>query len=140
MNISLGLGYLKEEEFLSAFENCSFDPSSFHHADHVRLAWIYVHGVGAIAAEQRLLEGIRKLATHVGAPKKFLYTATIAWVRLVALAIEKDPSDLPFAAWIAEHPELLDKNLLDRFYSTGILKAEPARTQWVEPDRQPMKL
>jgi hypothetical protein len=138
MNIGLGFGHLKDGEFLAAFENCTFDPSNFHHADHVRLAWIYVHRVGAIAAEQRLVDGIRKLATHAGAPNKFLHTATIAWARLVALAVEKDPSKLPFSAWITKHPELLNKDLLDQFYSSGILKTEPARAQWVEPDRKPL--
>jgi hypothetical protein len=35
---------------------------------------------------------------------------------------------------------LLNKDLLDQFYSPGLLKTDPARIQWVEPDRKPLTL
>ena len=129
---------MSDDELREQFESLQFLPADFHHADHVRLAWIYVRTLGPAAAEQRLLEGIRKLAIHADAPNKFLYTATVAWARLVAAAVERDSAELPFADWITRHPELLDKDLLDQFYSAGQLKTDPARSRWVEPDRKPL--
>lgn len=139
MERSLGFSHLNDDEFLHAFESCSIDPSKFHHADHVRIAWIYIRRVGATPAEQKLLDGIRNLANHAGVANKFLYTATVAWARLVAAAVEKETSDVSFTEWISKHPELLDKDLLDQFYSAGILKTEPARNNWIPPDRKPLK-
>jgi hypothetical protein len=133
-----GCSNLSDDELREQFELLQLSPASFHHADHVRLAWIYVRQVGPAVAEQRLLEGIRKLAKRAGAPNKFLYTATVAWARLVAAAMEADSASIPFAEWITRHPELLDKDLLDQFYSAGTLKTDSARLHWVAPDRKPL--
>ncbi len=138
MEPTTGCSQLNDDELRLQFESLQFSPADFHHADHVRLAWIYVRQVGPAAAEQRLLEGIRKLAIHAAAPTKFLYTATVAWARLVAAAAVHDPAELSFPEWIARHPELLNKDLLDEFYSAGTLKADPARSHWVDPDRKPL--
>jgi hypothetical protein len=37
---------------------------------------------------------------------------------------------------LAANPELLDKNLLDRYYSLDLLKSAAAREHWIEPDRR----
>ena len=138
MESQLGFGHLKDQEFISAFEECAFDPAAFHHADHVRLARLYLKELGPSAAEERMLCGIRKLAAHAGVPEKFLFTTTVAWVRLVALAREKDPAEDSFDTWISRHPQLLDRNLLDRYYSKSLLKTMGARSGWVEPDLAPL--
>ncbi len=138
MDAKAGCRRLSDDELCEQFESLRLSPAGFHHVDHIRLAWIYVRQVGAASAEQRLLEGIHRLAVHAGAPNKFLHTATVAWVRLVAAAVEKDSVERPFAEWISRHPELLDKDLLDQFYSTGLLKSDPARAHWMEPDRKPL--
>jgi len=137
--LRLGCGYLQDDEFIVAFENCHLEPGSFHHADHVRLAWLYVSRFGAQKAETCLLAGIRKMATNAGVPAKFLYTATVAWVRLVAAARKNAPPDQPFAAWIAAHPELLARDLLERYYSKTLLESPEARDGWISPDLAPIE-
>jgi hypothetical protein len=37
---------MTDEEFLRAFEACELSNGCFHHRDHIRLAWIYVHRYG----------------------------------------------------------------------------------------------
>ncbi len=138
MELNLGCAHLSDDEFLSAFESLQLKHASFNHADHVRLAWLYVSRFGAALAEDKLLLGIRRIAENVGAPGKFLYTTTVAWARLVAIAIERDSAAGTFEQWIPRHAPLLDKNLLDAFYSQGILLSDPARSRWVEPDRKPL--
>ncbi|MCZ0978806.1 hypothetical protein O1L60_04810 [Streptomyces diastatochromogenes] len=39
-----------------------------------------------------------------------------------------------FAAFAAHHPDLLDKDLLARFYRPATLASDEARAAWVEPD------
>ncbi len=136
MQVNLGCGHLSDEEFIVAFESLNLKHAKFNHADHVRLAWIYVTRLGVAAAEEKLLLGIRRMAENVGAPQKFLYTTTVAWARLVAAALEKDSRGATFEEWVARHEALLDKNLLEAFYSERVLKSEAARTGWVAPDRK----
>ncbi len=110
MQLNLGCGHLSDEEFIVAFESLNLKHAKFNHADHVRLAWIYVTRLGVAAAEEKLLLGIRRMAENVGAPQKFLYTTTVAWARLVAAALEKDSRGATFEEWVARHEGLLDKN------------------------------
>jgi len=134
MELNLGCGHLSDDEFVHAFEACRLEAAKFHHADHVRLAWLSISRFGAALAEERLLAGIYKMAVHANAPEKFLHTTTVAWVRLVAAARETAPANESFAEWITRHPQFLDRGLLDRYYSKGTLTNLPARNAWVEPD------
>jgi hypothetical protein len=131
--------HLSDREFVAAFEACSFPPGDFHHAGHVRLARIYLRALGEAGAQQKMVDGISKLAVHAGSPKKFHYTATVAWVRLVAAAVAQDSSAIPFEEWIAGFPELTDKDLLSLHYSRERFSSEQARTSWVKPDLCPLR-
>jgi hypothetical protein len=138
MELQLGTASMSDDAVLQAFEACQLDPAKFHHADHIRLAWLCVNRYGAGRAEARLLDGIRKFAQHAGTPRKFHHTITIAWTRLVAAAQNSSPAANNFSEWIESHPELLDRNLLANYYSPARLQAEKARSGWVEPDLAPL--
>jgi len=138
VEIHLGCGHLNDSDFVTAFEACQLHHGAFHHADHIRLAWIYVTRDGANKAEAQLLAGIRKMALDAGAPQKFLYTATIAWTRLVAAAHQNGLNAQSFSEWIQQHPQLLDRDLLAKHYSPGRLETPEARSGWVEPDLAPL--
>ncbi len=101
-----------DAEFVAAFESGTIE--SFRHADHIRLALIYVQRHGMPEAEARVAAGIRQFATKAGQPGKYHHTMTIAWVRLAA--------------------RLLDKGALSAYYSEEVLSSERARREWVEPD------
>jgi hypothetical protein len=133
-----GCEHLSDEELLTGFETCQLAPRDFHHRDHVRLAWICVQRFGPSLAEEKLLRGIRKMAATAGVPQKFLYTTTVAWVRLVAARSERAGENKGFEDWIAKWPELLNKNFLNEHYSPGRLESHQARTGWLEPDRKPL--
>jgi len=138
VEIHQGCRHLADAELVRAFEECQLPHGSFHHADHIRLAWIYVCRHGAEDAETRLLAGIRKMAQHANRPQKFLYTTTVAWTRLVAAAHRQDPKIENFADWARLHPRLLDRTLLTKHYSPGRLETEEARSGWLEPDLRPL--
>ena len=137
MESRYGCQHLSEDELLREFEGCRLAPGSFHHGDHVRLAWICLRRFGQLGAEQYLLRGIRTMAESAGVPEKFLYTTTVAWVRLVA-ARQLDGADQSFDLWINRYPELLDATLLAQYYSQATLQSEAARRAWIEPDLRPL--
>src|SRR5260370_37169419 len=116
MELNLGTAPLSDDAVFQAFEACKLDPASFHHADHIRLAWLYVRRHGPAKAETLLIDGIRKFAQRAGAPQKFHHTTTIAWTRLVAAACGKSNSGGSFSEWIKAHPELLNMTLLKEQY------------------------
>ena len=138
MELNLGTASMSDDAFVRAFEECRHDPAKFHHADHIRLAWLLIQWYGPAHAEAKLLSGIQKMAQQAGVPGKFLHTTTIAWARLVATASKNSNSHDSFHEWIATHPELLDRDLLRRYYSPGRLEGLQARCGWLDPDLKPL--
>jgi len=134
MGLNLGCGHLGDNEFVAAFEEGTISPAVFHHADHVRRAWIYAGRYDAEGAEEKLLAGIRRFAAQAGVPEKFQYTMTVAWSRLVAASRKNSKAENTFGEWIASHPEFLDRRLLEKYYSGDKRLGEPARTTSVPPD------
>lgn len=136
MGLRTGLGHLSDQEFVEAFEACTISGSEFHHADHVRLAWIYAREFGEKDAEKKLLDGIRKLAAHVGSPQKFHYTMTVAWLKAVVGAGVAKGTVVSFSEWAEANGFLGDKEALSRYYSKERLNSAEAKARWVEPDLQ----
>lgn len=129
-----GTSHLMDEDFVRDFESCVLPPQSFHHADHVRLAWIYLRRLGEPAASDRMVESIRRFAARNGRPEKFHLTITLAWMRLIAAACRATPDVDQFKSFIEAHPYLADVGALSRHYSTDLLGSVTARDVWVEPD------
>ena len=106
---------------------------AFRHREHIHLAYLAVqrHGAGAAA---KVSGWIRQLAEYQRAPQKFNATVTRAWVQIVAHHATAVPAGTDFGAFAARYPELLDKRLLNRHYTSRALASPAARTGWLEPD------
>jgi hypothetical protein len=108
----------------------------FGHREHIHLTWLAVRRYGTAAAVDLVSDGIRHTARYAGVPQKYNATVSRAWVELVGHHVENsDTTD--FNAFADQHPALLDKRLLARFYRPSTLASAPARTGWVEPDVAP---
>ena len=129
---------LDEDEFVSAVEECRYRNAEFRHADHIRLAWIYVRRYGACQAEERIAETIRRFAISHGHEGKYHGTLTRAWLRLVATAQVLTPRVTTFNEFLAKHGWLLDRSALSAFYSGARLSSAAARCGWADPDRRPL--
>jgi hypothetical protein len=127
-----------DEDFLRGFEDLSLPAELFHHREHIRAAWLYLKSSDASRAAERMSAGIRRFANHQGATQKYHHTLTLAWMRLVATSLVETPEDDSFEKFLAAHPELGDKNILGKFYSSELLQSTAAREGWVEPDLQPL--
>lgn len=113
-NFGSGARAWSDEDFLRAFEDLSFPVELFHHREHIRVAWLYLKSSDATRAAERMSAGIRRFANHHGATQKYHHTLTLAWMRLVASALVETPDGYTFAQFLAEHPELSDKEFLKR--------------------------
>ena len=134
-----GTAELTDDAFVEAFESCRLPAASFHHADHIRLAWIYLGRMTEAEATQRIEEAIRRFAAHNGVTTKYHHTITVAWMRLVAAARTASPQATRFDEFAAMNPELLDADLIKSYYSSTRLAASDARTTWTEPDLRPLQ-
>ncbi len=101
------------------------------------MAWLYVRDLSPDVAIDKAAGGIRNLAQANGKTNLYHDTLTRAWVYLVAAALSQSPAR-GFNEFIEEHPELLDKQLLLRFYSPEVLASAEARAGWVAPDLHPI--
>jgi hypothetical protein len=124
---------MTDAEFLRAFEDTTLEP--FLHADHLRVTYLYLRQFGEAQTRSHLGPAILRYASARNASGKFHETITQAWIGLVAAA-SKNEAD--FGAMLLAHPELLDKNVLEIYYSPELLQSPEARERWVEPDRQPL--
>ena len=108
----------------------------FGHRQHVHLTWLAVRRYGTEAASAVVCNGIQQTARYAGAPQKFNVTVSRAWVELVGHHADQTET-AEFDNFVQQHPALLDKKLLTRFYRPSTLAGDPARTGWVEPDVAP---
>ncbi len=116
--------------------------TSFSHDDHVRVAWLLCTRSGTSAeALEAMTTGIRAMAASRGLSDKFHATRTAAWLALVDAAAHDTAGAPPAAdsqAFLARHPELLDRAALDAYYSAGLLNSDAARAGFVAPDLAPL--
>jgi hypothetical protein len=128
---------MNDTDFLEQFENCSLPKEEFRHRNHLRLAWIYLSRFPLEQARLKLTQAILRYATHVGAAHIYNETLTCFWLYRVEQARRKLP-EAGFEMYIAQNPDLLDKNLPFQYYSRECLESEAARREWVEPDLKPL--
>jgi hypothetical protein len=120
-----------DETFLARFEATALH--SFDHRDHLRVAFAYARRGGVEHAVARARDGLRRFATAHGEPGRYHETLTTAWARVVAHhAVTAGTRD--FDAFLADHPRLLERDLLLAHYSRTRLFSDAARAAFVEPD------
>ncbi len=131
-----------DREFLRRFEAAEITPSEWVHAAHVRVAYLLLRESTFPEAVRRMRRGIRRLHFEHGAEDSensgYHETWTLAWARLVAAAITPADDRTPFDAFVAAHPELLERDRALLHYSRERLLSARARREFVLPDRRPL--
>jgi hypothetical protein len=125
--------------FLADFEGCRISSRNFGHRDHVRAAWAYVMRYGIVEGARMMDTAIARFAAYHGHRQKYHRTMTAAWIHLVAAHALPHPVQT-FDEFIVHHSRLLDKSLIECFYSRAALFSDHARTGWVEPDVRPFPM
>lgn len=124
---------MTDDQLLERFETANLEPGEFHHREHVRVAWIYLDRLPAAEALSRYADGLKKVATSLGAPDLYHETITWAYLLLIRDRMKDDESWCDFAE---RNPDLLDwkNSVLGRYYSDALLWSDRARSRFVFPD------
>lgn len=128
-----------DDEFLSAFNDCSAPPSAFDHTGHLRIAWIHLQRYPQEQAIRLTCTGIARFAAHLGAPDKFHHTLSEALMRIMAQRGAAD-GRLAWQTFLASNRDLVDdaRQLLAQHYSPQRLALAAAKVGFVSPDREPL--
>ena len=113
---------MTDDQFLAAFENCSLRGEHFHHADHVRMGFLYLCRFPALEALRRFSAALMNFAAANGKPDRYHETITWAFLLLIRERVARwcqqsgrQPSWDEFAR---DNSDLLDwkGNILRQYY------------------------
>jgi hypothetical protein len=127
---------MNESEFADAFERCAVPNESFHHRDHIRLAWIYLRDLPLLDALGRFTTSLKRFAAANGHPE--LYHETITWAFLLLIHERMQRREArDFETFADENADLFawKPSILDRYYDRETLDSELARQTFVMPSR-----
>ena len=129
----------EDQTFRVEFESCDFPPEEFNHRGHLRLAYIYLAEHDTETAYHLMRDAIHKFIKHHGADiSKYHDTITRAWILAVRHFMEKTSSAESANSFIDQNPEMLDSKIMMTHYSTELLFSDEARTNFVDPDLDPI--
>lgn len=131
-----------DRSFIEAFEECTLPFASWTHRAHVRAAYLYAERYGQVQAHQRMGERIRAYNRAHDRPESLTQgyheTITRAFMTLVHAARCLSGPCSNSEAFCDDHPELLEKSVLAKYYSQGHLMSAAGKSVFVEPDRCPL--
>ncbi|MGA7907207.1 MAG: hypothetical protein WCA16_07335 [Candidatus Sulfotelmatobacter sp.] len=124
------------EELIDRFEGNLTPGDSFHHTDHVRLAFEYLRAYSALEALTRFSSALKRFAAARGKPQLYHETITHAYFFLIRERMARSEG----AGWeefARRNPDLfVGKNgILSRYYQEATLHSDLARTVFLFPDK-----
>lgn len=128
---------MTDEEFIASFENCSLANESFHHSDHVKVAFLYLCRYPALEALQRFSTSLVRFATAHGKPGLYHETITWAFLLLIRERIARAGHELTWSEFVANNGDLLNwkNNVLKKYYRDETLSSDLARNTFLFPDK-----
>ncbi|MGO4885593.1 MAG: hypothetical protein ACLP59_32945 [Bryobacteraceae bacterium] len=127
---------MTDDEFIARFEDCTLDAGAFHHAGHVRMAFVYLCRYPALEALQRFSGSLLRFATAQGKPERYHETITWAFLFLIRERMAHAGRTQSWAEFAAANPDLLNwnDNILKRYYRDETLASALAKSTFVFPD------
>ena len=124
------------EQIIDRFERNLFSGDSFHHADHVQLAFEYLRRYPVLEALGRFSDALKRFADARGKTQLYNETITCAYFFLIHERMARSEG----AGWeefSALNPDLLiwKDGVLSRYYCEATLKSDFARRVFILPDK-----
>jgi hypothetical protein len=126
------------QQLIHDFESGVISADSFHHADHVHLAFAYLCEYPFLTALERFTGALKRFASANAKPQLYNDTITCAYFFLIRERMARDaPTDWQEFARL--NPNLLSwkDGILSRYYQDATLRSDLARNVFVFPDRFP---
>jgi len=127
---------MKGDELIQQFEDGRTPPETFHHADHVRLAFEYLCRYPALEALQRFSDALQRFAAAQGKAQRYHETITWAYLLLIRERMARAGAQT-WEEFARRNADLLmwKGGVLATLYRQETLDSEIARRTFVLPDR-----
>ena len=127
---------MTNEQIIHCFETNAISEHSFHHADHVRLAFAYLAIYPPLQALENFSAALKRFATARGKSQLYHETITHAYFFLIRERMARC-STANWDEFADQNPDLLiwKNGILTRYYHESTLQSDLARTVFVFPDK-----
>ena len=127
---------MSNEEFIQQFESDLIEEGSFHHADHVRLAFAYLSQYPAMVALEKFSAALKRFATARGKSQLYHETITHAYFFLIRERMARTCAS-DWDEFASRNPDLLiwKGGILTRYYQETTLRSDLARSVFLFPDK-----
>jgi hypothetical protein len=127
---------MTDDELIHAFETDTLPENSFHHADHVRLAFAYLSRYPVLEALERFATALKRFAAARGKSQLYSETVTHAYFFLIRERMARFAG----GGWVEFarcNADLLTwrGGILSRYYQEATLQSDLARRVFVFPDK-----
>jgi hypothetical protein len=125
------------DELLQQFEDGTTPAHTFHHADHVRLAFEYLCRYSVLEALQRFPDALQRFAAAQGKAQLYHETITWAYLLLIRERIARAGGAQTWEQFAGRNADLLiwKGGVLATLYRQETLDSDLARHTFVLPDR-----
>jgi hypothetical protein len=127
---------MTDDELIHAFETDTLPENSFHHADHVRLAFAYLSRYPVLEALERFATALKRFAAARGKSQLYSETVTHAYFFLIRERMARFAGS-GWEEFARSNSDLLTwkGGILSRYYQEATLRSDLARTVFVFPDK-----
>ena len=128
---------MTDDEFIVSFEDCSLANASFHHSDHVKMAFLYLCRYPTLEAVQRFSTSLVRFAAANGNPGLYNETVTWAFLFLIRERMARAGCQQSWTQFAAKNLDLLSwkDNILKKYYRDETLSSDLARSTFLFPDK-----
>jgi hypothetical protein len=127
---------MSNEQLIRQFETDTLPDDSFHHADHVRLAFAYLCQYSPLQALDKFCGALKRYAAARGKSQLYHETITHAYFFLIRERMARSPAT-DWDEFSRRNLDLLTwkDGILSRYYEEATLQSELARAVFVFPDK-----
>ncbi len=128
---------MTDDEFMAHFESGTLPNGSFHHCDHVRMAFFYLRRYPPLQALERFSAALARFAEENGKPQLYNETITWAFMFLIRERLARAGREQTWNEFAAANGDLLTwkDNVLKKYYREETLASELAKTVFLFPDK-----
>jgi hypothetical protein len=127
---------MTSKELIDRFERGLSPDDSFHHADHVHLAFAYLSQYPVLPALERFATSLKRFAEARGKPQLYHETITYSYFFLIRERMARCAGE-EWEDFARRNPDLLTwkDGILTRYYHDATLKSDLGRTVFIFPDK-----
>jgi hypothetical protein len=127
---------MSNQELICCFESNTLPEDSFHHSDHVRLAFAYLCEYPVLRALEKFADALKRFAAARGKSQLYNETITCAYFFLIRERMARcEGAD--WEEFACHNADLLTwkDGILSRYYEEATLKSDLARAVFLFPDK-----